>query len=177
MDPTISNGRRRSKDFWSKVHRMYGELLVNQNKHLMEDHLVTRDVASIKNCWSKEEIQKFSLLLIPLYKKAYDERVSGTTNGDILEAAMDMHRDQYNSPFKFKHCLLAELEKIAKLNPKSDYAEVIDIVDGDDDDDDDDEVEELDDDMNLNKKMSATKVKRQRGQQCSLCNAGCKYNY
>jgi hypothetical protein len=157
-DPTIGNGRR-SKDFWSKVHTMYGEL-VNQNKHLMKDPLV-RDVASIKNHWSKQ-IQKYSLLFIPLYKKAYDERVSGTTDDDILEAAMlDMYRDQYNSPFKFKHCL-AELEKIPTFNPKSDYVEeVIDIVDGDDDDDDD--AEELhEDDSNLNKKMSsATKVKKE----------------
>jgi hypothetical protein len=156
-DPTIGNGRR-SKDFWSNVHRMYGEF-VNQNKHLMEDPLV-RDVASIKNRWSKQ-IQKHCLIFMTFYNRAHKNRVSGTTDDDVLDAAiMEEHREQLGTPFKFKHCL-AELEKIPKFNPKSGVVEEEEVVEILDDDDDDDDVVEVDSNPSNQKKMSATKVKKE----------------
>jgi hypothetical protein len=54
-----------------------------------------------------QQIQKYCRLFMPLYKLAYDNHVSGTTNDDVLNTAMDTYRDQYSSPFKFTGYLAA----------------------------------------------------------------------
>jgi hypothetical protein len=57
----------------------------------MEDPLV-RDVASIKNRWTKQ-IQKNCLIFMTFYNRAHKNRVSGTTDDDVLDAAMEEHRE------------------------------------------------------------------------------------
>jgi hypothetical protein len=140
--------------------------LVNQNKHLMEDPLV-RDVVSIKNRWTKQ-IQKNCLIFMTFYNRAHKNCVSGATDDDVLDAAMEEHREQLGTPFKFKHCL-AELEKIPKFNPKSDVVEEEEVVEIlDDDDDDDEDVVEVDSNPSNQKKTSATKVKKEINNTLSL---------
>jgi hypothetical protein len=36
---------------------------------------------------------------------------------DVVESALEEYREQYNSAFKYKHCL-SELERIPKFDPK-----------------------------------------------------------
>jgi hypothetical protein len=157
-DPTIGNGMK-SKQFWSKVTTMFKHLL-NDNKDDLEEWVLDADRGSesLKNRFSKK-IQKDTLVFMTCYRRAYANRVSGSNDEDVVESALEEYREQYNSAFKYKHCL-SELERIPKFDPKSDITEdetpaIIDtdVIELDDDDDEDE------DGIAVVKTPSATKKK------------------
>jgi hypothetical protein len=91
-DPTIGNGMK-SKQFWSKVSTMYKHLL-KDNKDDLEEWVLDADrgIESLKNRFSKK-IQKDTLLFMTFYRRAYENRVSGSNDEDVLQYALEEYRE------------------------------------------------------------------------------------
>jgi hypothetical protein len=89
-DSTIGNGTMmKLKQFWSKVSTMYKHLL-KDNKDDLEEWVLDADrgIESLKNHFSKK-VQKNTLLFMTFYRRAYENRVSGSNGEDVLQSALE----------------------------------------------------------------------------------------
>jgi hypothetical protein len=128
-DPVVGTGQK-SKEFWSRVHKMFKELVKKRSSELEEwVRNTSREENSIQNRF-KKLIAKNVLLFNPFYSQVKKAKPSGMQEDDIRAEAADQYLDFYNEQFKFMHCL-DELWKIPKFDPMQ---EVIEI--GSDDEDD-----------------------------------------
>jgi hypothetical protein len=130
-DPVlVGTPGQKSKEFWSRVHKMFKELVKKRSSELEEwVRNTNREETSMQNRF-KKLIAKNVLLFNPYYSKVKKAKPSGMQEDDIRAEAAEQYLDFYNEQFKFMHCL-DELWKLPKFDPMQ---EVIDI--GSDDEDD-----------------------------------------
>jgi hypothetical protein len=128
-DPVVGTGQK-SKEFWSRVNKMFKELVKKRSSELEEwVRNTNREETSMQNRF-KKLIAKNVLLFNPYYSKVKKAKPSGMQEDDIRAEAAEQYLDFYNEQFKFMHCL-DELWKLPKFDPMQ---EVIEI--GSDDEDD-----------------------------------------
>ena len=149
QDAIKSNGQR-GKTFWQRIHDKY-KVLVDENKDQLEHWIATNDYRSIKSIQDRfdRQIKKTVRKFNPYYKRAEDNRVSGSNDKDVLEAAMEEYRETIGATFQFSHCLeiLWNSPSFHYLTFKNKAIHAEDVIDIEDDDDDDEDgaVEILED--------------------------------
>ena len=114
------------------------------------------------------QIKKFVRKFNPYYKRADDNRVSGTNDKDVLEAAMEEYRETIGSTFQYSHCLeilwhSPSFHYLTFKNKSINEEEVIDLDDDDDDDDDGTGIEVVEGKVNNTLSSMGSSIKRPGG--------------
>jgi hypothetical protein len=95
QDPIVGNGQRKEA-FWDRVSTHY-------NRHWPRG-LGESSARSIETKWGviKHDVSKFCAV----YGHCYDNRESGRSLDDILQAALELYKVQQarNQPFVYLHC-------------------------------------------------------------------------
>jgi hypothetical protein len=92
-DPVVGTGQK-SKEFWSRVHKMFKELVKKCSSELEEwVRNTNREETSMQNRFKKKKIAKNVLLFNPFYSQVKKAKPSGMQEDDIQAEAAEQYHD------------------------------------------------------------------------------------